>query len=320
MTKIWTTLALGAMAVGAFAQAQMIYSPTRSIKDQSISVRGWGSGTISETDELAYEGTFSIRISTRNFFQGGIISMNTPVDLKGAYAGKDNLLRITFRVADLNTTLGGGPTRGGGRGGGLGAGNSGGGTVGDDGSGKSGTGGGGSQSTATMPNNPLKNLRMIVTTTDGKKSEAYIAVNTSATSDRNWINVATPLRTITGFDKTNMQVKEIAIAGDAVTTFYLGEMRIVNDTTPITGDINRGDSNLALGDEITLSARGFGGASILRYTWDFDSSDGIQVDAEGASIKRKFRKPGTYVITLTISDANGIKAPVTKSIKVKVNP
>jgi hypothetical protein len=117
-----TTLILSTMALAGIASAQFIYAPVRSIKDQGITVRGWGSGTISETDELAYEGSYSIRVSTRNFFQGGIMAFANPVDLAGAYGNKNNLLRILIRVADSNLTLGGpsggGPVGGGGKTGG----------------------------------------------------------------------------------------------------------------------------------------------------------------------------------------------------------
>ena len=106
-------------AAYGFGQGTTLYAPVRSIKDQGISVRGWGSGTISETDEMAYEGTYSIRVSTRNFFQGGILSLTNPVDLSQAFADKNNLLRILVRVADQSQTLGGGG--GGGRRGGPGA-------------------------------------------------------------------------------------------------------------------------------------------------------------------------------------------------------
>jgi hypothetical protein len=97
-------------------------------------------------------------------------------------------------------------------------------------------------------------------------------------------------------------------------------MRVVNDTTPIRGDVNQTNLNLALGDEIEFIAHGMGGSSVLKYTWDFDSADGIQVDAEGQVIKRKFRKPGDYTITLTVTDAYGLKAPYSTTIKAKVNP
>ncbi len=315
MTNIWKVLAIGVAGFSTLANAQVLYNSTKPIKDQSISVRGWGSGSIAETDELAYEGIYSIRVSTRNFFQGGILTISSPIDMKGAYADKNNLLRLTIRVADLSTTLGGGR-------GGVGAGSSGGGTLGDDGSGKGGgnRGGASSGNTASTPAGTLRNIRLIVTTTDGKKSEAYIAVNTNATSERGWLSVAAPLTVISGFDKTNMQIKELAFSGDAMTTFYVGDIRMINDATPITGEISQADMNLALGDEVTFNARGFGGSSVLKYSWDFDSTDGIQTDAEGPTIKRKFRKAGTFTVTLTISDANGLKKPYVATVKVKVNP
>ncbi len=44
------------------------------------------------------------------------------------------------------------------------------------------------------------------------------------------------------------------------------------------------------------------------------------MDAEGQIVKRKFRVPGEYTITLTISDAFGLKQPFQTTIKVTVNP
>ncbi|MFQ3588280.1 MAG: hypothetical protein SNJ76_11545, partial [Fimbriimonadaceae bacterium] len=78
------TLAISVMALAAatvWSQAITLYVPVKSIRDQGITVGNWGSGIVSETDELAYEGTFSIRVSTRNFFQGGVITLGQPVDL-----------------------------------------------------------------------------------------------------------------------------------------------------------------------------------------------------------------------------------------------
>ena len=77
--KIWTSVLVAALGTAAMAQTS-IYAPARSIKDQNISLRGWGSGTISETDETAFEGAFSLRVSTRNFFQGGMIAFGNPLD------------------------------------------------------------------------------------------------------------------------------------------------------------------------------------------------------------------------------------------------
>jgi hypothetical protein len=166
----------------------------------------------------------------------------------------------------------------------------------------------------------LRNVRLIFTTSDGKKSEVYVPVSTSGSGDRGWRSVAVPLQAVAGLGDSNKAVKEIAISGDAVTTFYVGNLQTINDSTPITGDANYRTINLALGDEIEIVGRGFGGSSILKYSWDFDDRDGIQGDAEGQVVKRKFRKPGSYKITLTISDFFGLKAPYSTTIQATVNP
>jgi len=322
------------------AQGMAIYAPVRAIKDQGISVRGWGSGTISETDELAYEGTYSIRVSTRNFFQGGILEFANPVDLSSSFGDRNNLLRILVRPADQSVTLGGpggggrGPGAAGGPGGlggpggppgGLGAGGGGrpGGFPGGGAPGGrpgGGAPGGAPGAAAASADTTLRNIRLIVTTSDGKKSEVYVPISTSGSGDRGWKSIAVPLQAISGLGDSNKAIKEIAISGDAVTTFYVGDLRVFNDSTPISGDINYRTMNLALNDEVDLIGRAFGGSSILKYSWDFDDKDGIQEDAEGQVVHRKFRKPGNYTITLTVSDYFGLKPAFKTTAKATVNP
>lgn len=330
MNKFWLALAAASLAGVASAQV-VIYKPVMSVADQHITLQGWGSGNISEADELAYEGTKSLRVSSRNFFQGGIMTFGQPVDLSQAYADKDNLFRLTFQAPDQNTVLGGGaagggkgPSSSGAGGGSLGGLDNGGGSV------KGGGGGGGSQlgggaggqkqsgAKVKVEVPPLTMVRMIVTTTDGKKSEAYIPVVTTSKGERGWNQFAIPLQAISGFERTNKIVKELAFSGDTTATFYLGDLRIINDTTPISGEANIDRTNMALGDEGILTAYGNGGASVLEYQWDFDS-DG-QIDATGQYVKRKFRQPGDWTITLTIADKYGLKKPYTSQLKVHVNP
>lgn len=321
-----------ALAVIGTAQSVVLYAAGRSVQDQNIALRGWGSGRITESTGIAYEGTTSLGVSTRNFFQGGSIILNRPVELSGAFGDKNNLLRVTLRTSDAGVVFGGG---GGGRpgggpgggpggrpGGGFGPGGPGGGAgigLGDEpGGGRAGGPGGGGAAPAA---DALKTVRVIVTTTDGLKSEAYIPVATSAAGERGWRMVAIPLQAIRGFERTNKIVREVAFSGDATTTFYVGEVRVVNDSTKITSDIReKAGMNLALGDEITLTGYGFGGASVLKYSWDFDATDGIQEDATGQVVRRKFRKAGRYTVTLTVSDVYGLKAPASTTMEVVVNP
>lgn len=321
MKKTWLITALIALAGSALADGA--YTGTRTIGDQKITLKAWGSGTISETDELVFEGAHSLRISTRNYFQGGRILFGAPVKLADSFSNKDNLLILNFRTASGSTTLGAGGKGGGGGapggpagfGGGIG-GQDGGAPGGGGRPGKGGPGGGGAPAATGTPA-PLKMVRVIVTTTDGLKSEAYSVI--PAGSDKGWTKLGVPLQGLAGFSRTNKEIKEIALSGDATGSFYVGGVGILNDASPIQADMNyRADLNVGASTELEFIGNGYGGATPLKYSWDFDG-DG-QVDAEGQSVKRRFRKEGTWKVTLTVSDVYGLKKPFTTSINVKVNP
>jgi hypothetical protein len=315
-------IALSVIALSAHStqSSDVLYTPVRSIADQNIKVKGWGSGLITETDETAYEGTRTLRVSTKNFFQGGILTYSTPVDLARSFTDRASLLRLIYRPVD------GGVTGTGGSGGrnlpGVGGPGAGGGAAGLGGLGGFG-GPAGGQGGANAANPALKVLRVIITTSDGKKSEAYVPTTTSVSAgERGWRAVSVPLQGISGFDRTNKIVTQVAFSADSTVTFYVGDIRVVNDTTPIRGEITPKSFNRELGAELTFTARGEGGSSVLKYTWDFDDSDGSDenVDAEGQVVKRRFRKAGTYTITLKVQDYFGLKESFKTTIKGTINP
>ncbi len=354
---------------GTHQAANTLYRPGVSLKDQSISLKSWGSGICSETEEDAFEGTSSIRVTTKNLFQGGILVWEKPVDLAGAFPDKANLLRITYKSLDSAVKSGGGVGPGG-PGGPSGAGGKGGlgdggesadqdsgqdnspfggegsaqggsppgggrpGQGGGPGAGRPGQGGlpgqGGGTSAATST---LKTMRIIIGTTDGKKSEALVPATTTIAINRGWKQAGVPLQAIKGFDKTNKIIKNISFSGDVSTAFYLGDIRVINDRTPIRAEPTFRTALININNTVTFSASGTGGSSVLKYSWDFDDADGIQSDAEGQNVKYRFRtasndlrnpssmRPnGEFTITLTVSDAYGLKDPYVTTIKVKVNP
>jgi len=54
----------------------------------------------------------------------------------------------------------------------------------------------------------------------------------------------------------------------------------------------------------------------LAYSWDFDDSDGIDVDAAGQTVLRTYPSAGNYTITLTVSDKMGLKNSTSITIEV----
>ena len=320
MNRFWKTAIMASLAATAVpALAQEIYAPTRTAADQGIKLVGWGNGRVAEVEDMAYEGTQSIRFSSRNFFQGGILDFSNPVNLSSAFSNKGNLLHFTINVpgATSGGAGGGGLSRGGLKGGGGGGGTAGAaGLAGGGQEGERGSSGGGSSASPTE----FSKVRVVITTTDGLRSEAYIDLKTVPEMQGGWKSVGIPLQAISGFERTNKTVKSIAISGDAVATYYLGALKILNDNTPVFAEPNVRELNLAFSDEVTFSASGSAGSTPLKFMWDFDSRDGINTDAEGQVVKRRFRKPGEFEVTLTAIDIYGLKQPYTTKIKVVVNP
>lgn len=320
MKRVINAICMGSiLAMCALASAQTIYEPTQTVGAQGISLQGWGSGTISEADEMAFEGSNSIRVSSRNFFQGGKLRFAKGVNLSTQYSDKGNLLKFTFNVPGSGTATTGGRTGGGNQ---LGGGDGTGGRGGDTGGGAAAGSGVGSPTgqAAGATETTLTKIRVIFTTSDGMHGEAYLDVANALKDERGWFSVAIPLQSVRGLDKTNKTITSISLSGDAVSTMYLGQMEVVRDTTPVFGEPNVRELNLAFGDEVTFSATGYAGATPVKFLWDFDSSDGISVDAEGQVVARKFRREGNFTVTLTIVDIYGLKTPYKTTINVTVNP
>jgi hypothetical protein len=304
MKTLTITVAIASLATSALGQ--VIYSPNIALPDQKINLKPWGSGTIAEADELAFSGTTSIRVSSRNFFQGGSIIFGAPVNLAAPTADKSNMFLVTLQPSKATTTFGSGNA-------GPGLGGSGEGTAG------SGSSAGSTQRSVSL-DATLKQVRCVITTTDGKKSEVYIDLTSALPNARGWMSVGVPLVSIPGFEKSNKIVKEIAFSGDTIGTFYVGELRVLNDTSPLYVEPTIREANLALGDEISIAAIGSGGATQLTYSWDFDAKDGVDTDATGMHVKRRFNKAGVYTITLTVKDKFGLKQPYSTTLKITVNP
>lgn len=374
LTALSASIALLSPSPQAGRTGEIIYQPARSVADQGIVLKGWGSGLVGEEDGVAYEGVYSIRVSTRNLFQGGVVQFTKPEKLGALFSDKASLLRLQIKT-DVGGVQGGSPAGGmggigggpagmggggrpgggigggggrpgggmpggipggmpggGGRpGGGFGAGNfpgqgggggrpSGGGGLGGAG-GTGGEAGGMGGGQANGGPRGLSTIRLIVTTSDGLKSEAYLPYTALGANPQGWKAVSIPLQAISGFDRTNKEVTSIAFSGDATSTFYVGDMRVVNDATPLRIEASRTPNiaSVALGDEVTFTARASGGSSVVDVTWDFDATDGVGVDSEGATTTYRFRKAGDFTITATARDRYGLKEPYSTTLKIKVN-
>ncbi|MCH8275132.1 MAG: hypothetical protein IH851_10115 [Armatimonadetes bacterium] len=321
MLTIYTLGLAALMAAPGGQVANVSLYGGRPIDGQGIRLLPWGSGSIKDSTDISIAGEHSLRISTASYFQGGVIQWDKPIPVAELAKNKQNLLQVSVYVLETKAASGrtsGDPTRGGGE-------------MGSGGMMAGGGRTGGTQATGTAVKQ-MENLRLVIRTSDDKLSEVVIPLATATGATGKWRRLGIPLTAIPGLAKTNQEIVSISLAGDAPATFYLGEIRVVTDQTPIQGYLPHREMNLARGDEVVLWATAEAGYSVLVYEWDFDASDGIQVEATGPVLYHRFRIPSynpdpnvaepakPFIVTLTIRDVHGLKKPWQGTIQVTVNP
>jgi len=129
-------------------------------------------------------------------------------------------------------------------------------------------------------------------------------------------SVAIPFNSFKG--NGNGIVKRMLIFTNSPQTIYIGQISVIVDDTPITVVVPSKSIAARVNTFVQFSALARAGVSSLRYTWDFDDSNGIQEESIGRAVLHSFTKTGTFNVTITVSDLAGVKKPAREKIKVEV--
>jgi hypothetical protein len=307
------------------------------LDEAGIQLRAWGSGTIEETTETVFVGSRSLKLTTRGYFAGGWLEFKTPVDLRSDLNAPDKVLRIALRFPGTATVAaGGGTATGGPRGGGVGTPPGGpprGGGF-DEFGGPGGPStppppGGGTTTTTAMPT--AQELRIVLETSDGKRTDFLLPLQGIRADESGWQSVSMPLSAIPLLKQTSGQITRIGFFSDTTATFYIGEIRTLSEGTPLQGYIyvvnsygfsfnSRKDSKIviAANDELTFYGVSEVGTVPPVFRWSF-GGDANLIDGEGRVIRRRFPKKGTFTVVLTIADPYGARKPATAQIEIQVN-
>jgi hypothetical protein len=331
----WLTgLAVGLAGAG-FADATLYAGqPT---ENAGITLRSWGAGSIEDSTETTFVGSRSIKVLTRGMLSGGWLVFNTPVDLRADLNAPDKAMRFTLRFAGASGGAAGGaggPQAPGGIGGsgaprgGPGFGGEGGGPEAPGGFGGPGAPAGGGAQTTTPT---LRELRLIIETSDGKRTETMLPLQNLRTDELGWQSLSAPLRSIAGLRETNGQIAKIGFFGDTTGVFYIGEIRTLSEGGALQGYMaiqntfgsvftSRSQERLSIasGDELIFFGVAEGVSAPVEYRWSF-GDDPSQVDGTGQVVRRRFPKRGNYTVHLTIADPQGVRPPATARIQIQVN-
>lgn len=304
------------LAAIALTSGSLLGQPARAGQDQvapvsftlyrgegnsgNIRLASWGSGKAEPTAENVLLGDAAIKVTTHGLYQGGRIEFKQPVDLAAALANPRTYLRMMVRFnRSSGSNVAGGFS---------------GGSSGFPGGGFP---GGGFDSTNTLANKPpFERIRFVALMGDGKQVELVRPMDMKPTDDPDaYMPITFPLAALKksagrALSGDAAKLKGLVVCGDTYQQFQIGEIQVITDDTEIS--VAPLEDQIAfINNEMVFSADGEGGASTLRFSWDFDAKDGIQEDATGRSVSHVFRKDGKFIITLTVTDVDGLKKPQT---------
>lgn len=245
-----------------------------------VTLSGWGSGR-AEASRGEFGkvkvGEYSIKVTTHGLYQGGRIDFAKPVDLSAALANPRCYFRFyssfigsTQEVVDLS--------------------------------------GFGQQKAAA----PFERMRFLFIMADGSQIEMIRPLDIPPSEDPDaYVPLHVPLQALKKAAKkvlvgNGAKLASVVISGDKFNQFNLGEIDIITDETEIS--VSPLDDQIAFVDnEMTFVADAEGGASTLKFSWDWDAEDGIQEDDKGRTVKHVFKKEKRHIVTLTVYDVDGLK-------------
>lgn len=321
---VTATFFAGIICSSVYAQQGAVLYSGMPAAQAGMKIGSWGGCAVKEVTKGTYSGSRAVEVTANGLFTGGRIDFLSPIDLTSEFKDPSTYLQIVCKFgADQGTTGGIFPGAGGlagmptmpnmGRTGGIGGMMPGMGTM----PGMSGAAG------ANTPI-PSKRMQVIIEFDNGQFAECDEDVTSFSVNDDGWMNISYPLSILKrGLEMDTFKIKRIAVCGDGTEVFRIGEIRTEFDTSPLSAVIDSGeDKEVARNDRVQFTASSNAGASAVKYTWDFDASDGIQEEGLGEIVYHRFRKATDtqpYIVTLTVTDIYGIKKPAVATVAVKVN-
>lgn len=275
-------------SAGAFAATdrEVYIYRGESIADLGITVGSWGSGRATESAEKVLTGSKSLKLTTQSLYSGARIDFPQPVTLftDGIDTKRYVLFTFYFNEVQQVDPAAGSP-----------------------------------YAYEVEPYNvPKASLVRFVFASDSGQKLSVDQIANPLDPDDNWVRIAVPLAKFKALEGvTEFRLKRLVVSTDIPSTLYLGEIKLVTDSSPITvGSLS--SQTVAIYDEVLLNPESDGGVSSLKYSWDFNAANGIQPESNMRVGRYVYVKGGDYDITLTVSDADGIKSPVTVKTTVTV--
>jgi hypothetical protein len=184
----------------------------------------------------------------------------------------------------------------------------------------------------------MHRLRLVLLTDKGEMQIDAWPLIPGTLNSAGWRRVDIPLAAFKSSGAERGEIlRGLRISSDRADMFYIGQIKLVLESSPIELKIKATAAEAAANEPATTKAGevesinakvGAGikfhaavdaGPSLVRISWDFDSKNGKQVEAEGKDVEWIYEKSGVYTVTCTATDQYGSKQQVAKTLKVIVS-
>lgn len=306
-----------AAPVAAAQPGEVVLYDGEAPDQAGLSFAAWGNGDVQDSTDVSFSKGHALKIMTLDSYQGAKLTFKRPADLGDVLADKTRYISFVLRLTRYPRTFPPSAAA----------------TVSQDPNNPTPAPDNtidnpqpapadAGQTSATTTDLPvLKSLHLIFTLANGTQSDVQRSLPDSALGaaglDR-WMTLSVPLSAM-GFaaGTGGSPLQSITLSGDDFAVMYIGQIKLIHDTTPLT--CFAGDQQSVTPDQVvTLQGTADGGASDLQYSWDFDAKDGVTDQAQGQTVIAQYASEGDYTVTLTVRDADGLKKPVTSTTVIHV--
>jgi hypothetical protein len=168
---------------------------------------------------------------------------------------------------------------------------------------------GGAQGAGPKSPPATQKLRIIFDTDRGPIAAEDVTFDYTYEVNEGWTRIFVPMTAFTNpSERVPNQLKRLALFGDQKDAFYVGMIRFVADEVPIKPTIiGAKKMSAVVGQQFTLDCVVDAGLSAVDYVWDW--GDGSQDEVKEPRASHIYVKAGTYTVTLTARDVDGLKEP-----------
>jgi hypothetical protein len=150
----------------------------------------------------------------------------------------------------------------------------------------------------------ITEVRVLLIADKGQMDSGALEVSSSQAATQGWLRIVVPLSRFSITEGlAGGQLLGAVVTGNTTGTIQLAQLYLKQENPPLVGKI-QGDRlrTAATGEELSFATDPQNPGVKPTFTWSFDSTAGLNIDALGPTAKWTYDKAGEYLVTVQVSD------------------